>query len=137
MQTGYEKKAIEIQVGEVGTVKLNGCSGCALDSIMSLSRLNVRGHLILWDCSNINKLPDCLNVVWDLCLQSCENLTKLPDDLKVGRNLYIYGCIKLKKLPESLQVGDLILYNVFTGFRRSDPGIPFHLLDKITDVGKK
>ena len=52
--------------------------------------LNVKGDLNLRS-SEINSLPEGLEVSGDLQVRNCKNLKSLPKGLKVGGDLYIYG----------------------------------------------
>ena len=71
--------------------------------------LEVSGDLILSYCENINSLPEGLIVRGNLHL-SYSNITSLPKGLKVGGSLYIQRT-KIKSLPEGLEVGGYLNIN--------------------------
>lgn len=55
--------------------------------------------------SDIEALPEGLEVDGDLRLVDCKSLKELPNNFKVGGILDLEGCTSLKKLPQGLEVG--------------------------------
>jgi hypothetical protein len=66
--------------------------------------LHINGDLDL-TYSNIESLPEGLNVSGDLILTFCENISSLPEGLIVRVNLIIEDCSQLYSLPKGLKVG--------------------------------
>jgi len=61
--------------------------------------------------SNVESLPDGLNVDGDLNLTFCENISSLPEGLIVRGNLILEACSQLHSLPKGLKVyGTLYIY---------------------------
>lgn len=55
--------------------------------------------------SDIEALPEGLEVDGNLFLVNCKSLKELPNNFKVGGSLDLQGCTSLKKLPQGLEVG--------------------------------
>jgi hypothetical protein len=66
--------------------------------------LHINGDLDL-TYSNIESLPEGLNVSGDLILTFCENISSLPEGLIVRVNLIVEDCSQLYSLPKGLKVG--------------------------------
>ena len=66
--------------------------------------LDIEGDLDL-TYSNIESLPEGLEVSGDLILSYCENISSLPEGLIVRGNLILEDCIQLHSLPKGLKVG--------------------------------
>ena len=66
--------------------------------------LDIEGDLDL-TYSNIESLPEGLEVSGDLILSYCENISSLPEGLIVRGNLILEDCYGLHSLPEGLKVG--------------------------------
>ena len=66
--------------------------------------LHIEGDLDL-TYSNIESLPEGLNVSGDLILTFCENISSLPEGLIVRVNLIVEDCSQLYSLPKGLKVG--------------------------------
>jgi len=72
--------------------------------------LHIKGDLDL-TYSNIESLPEGLNVSGDLNLTFCENISSLPEGLIVRRNLIVEDCSQLYSLPKGLKVGGTLYIN--------------------------
>jgi hypothetical protein len=73
--------------------------------------LFVEGDLDLTE-TDIESLPDGLNVEDNLSLYGCKNIQSLPEGLKVGEDLWLEDCKNLKYLPKGLKVwGRLFIKN--------------------------
>jgi hypothetical protein len=72
--------------------------------------LHIKGDLDL-TYSNIESLPEGLNVSGDLNLTFCENISSLPEGLIVRGNLIIEECSQLYLLPKGLKVGGTLYIN--------------------------
>ena len=72
--------------------------------------LHIEGGLDL-TYSNIESLPEGLNVSGDLNLTFCENISSLPEGLIVRGNLIIEECSQLYLLPKGLKVGGTLYIN--------------------------
>ena len=66
--------------------------------------LDIEGDLDL-TYSNIESLPEGLEVSGDLNLTFCENISSLPEGLIVRGNLILESCYNLHSLPKGLKVG--------------------------------
>ena len=66
--------------------------------------LDIEGDLDL-TYSNIESLPEGLEVSGDLILSYCENISSLPEGLIVRGNLILQDCSQLYSLPKGLKVG--------------------------------
>ena len=66
--------------------------------------LDIEGDLDL-TYSNIESLPEGLEVSGDLNLTFCENISSLPEGLIVRGNLILEDCSQLHSLPKGLKVG--------------------------------
>ena len=66
--------------------------------------LHIKGDLDL-TYSNIESLPEGLNISGDLNLTFCENISSLPEGLIVRFNLIVEDCSQLYSLPKGLKVG--------------------------------
>ena len=66
--------------------------------------LDIEGDLDL-TYSNIESLPEGLEVSGDLNLTFCENISSLPEGLIVRGNLILQDCSQLYSLPKGLKVG--------------------------------
>jgi len=66
--------------------------------------LDIEGDLDL-SYSNIESLPEGLEVSGDLILSFCENISSLPEGLIVRGNLILQNCSQLYSLPKGLKVG--------------------------------
>jgi hypothetical protein len=66
--------------------------------------LNVEDILSLYGCKNIQSLPEGLEVGGHLDL-GYSNITSLPKGLKVGGSLSLFDCANITSLPEGLKVG--------------------------------
>ena len=66
--------------------------------------LDIEGDLDLTS-SNIESLPEGLEVSGDLNLTFCEKISSLPEGLIVRGNLILEDCYGLHSLPEGLKVG--------------------------------
>jgi len=72
--------------------------------------LHIKGDLDL-TYSNIESLPEGLNISGDLNLTFCENISSLPEGLIVRRNLILEDCSQLYSLPKGLKVGGTLYIN--------------------------
>ena len=66
--------------------------------------LDIEGDLDL-SYSNIESLPEGLEISGDLNLTFCEKISSLPEGLIVRGNLILEDCYELHSLPEGLKVG--------------------------------
>ena len=72
--------------------------------------LIIKGDLNLIH-SNIQSLPEGLEVRGDLNLTFCENISSLPEGLIVRGNLILELCIELYSLPKGLKVDGTLYIN--------------------------
>jgi hypothetical protein len=72
--------------------------------------LHIKGDLDL-TYSNIESLPEGLNISGDLNLTFCENISSLPEGLIVRGNLIVEDCSQLYSLPKGLKVGGTLYIN--------------------------
>ena len=66
--------------------------------------LDIEGDLDL-SYSNIESLPEGLEISGNLNLTFCEKISSLPEGLIVRGNLILEDCYELHSLPEGLKVG--------------------------------
>jgi hypothetical protein len=66
--------------------------------------LDIEGDLDL-SYSNIESLPEGLEISGNLNLTFCEKISSLPEGLIIRGNLILEDCYELHSLPEGLKVG--------------------------------
>jgi len=80
------------------------------NELLTEDDLHIKGDLDL-TYSNIESLPEGLNISGDLNLTFCENISSLPEGLIVRGNLIVEDCSQLYSLPKGLQVGGTLYIN--------------------------